>query len=138
MIIKNTIWLFNFASYFHGGGLRRLIESARWFDKNEGAQFIINKKALSAVEKYSKKNVYHLVSPTRLERLISDGGYIKSILQNIKKPDVYFSYGIPIPFNIGKENWLHISNATSLMTDKIDLPFKRKIEMVFLKKRILR
>ena len=135
---EKTVWLFNFSSYYSGGGLRRLIESASWFDMNEGAQFIINKKALSAVKKYSKKNVYHLVSPTRLERLINDGGYINSILQNINKPDVYFSYGIPIPFNIGKENWFHISNATSLMTEKIDLPFKRKIEMSFLKKRILR
>jgi len=134
---KNS-WLFNFSSYYDGGGLRRLIETARWFDQNEGGNFIVNEKAFKAVKTFSNKNVYFLVSPTRLERFFNDGSYLKDILQNMTTPDVYFSYGIPIPFNIGKENWFHISNATSLTTDKINLPLKRKIEMMLLKQRIIK
>jgi len=134
---EKTVWLFNFSSNYSPGGLRRLIESARWFDQNEGGNFIINEKAYKAVKSFSNKNVYFPVSSSRLKRFLNDGYYIKDILHSMDTPDIYFSFGIPIFYKIGKVNWFHISNATSLTTDKINLPLKRKTEMVLLKKRIL-
>ena len=134
---EKTIWLFNFSSSYYGGGLRRLIESARWFDQNEGGNFIINENAFKVVKSFSNKNVYFSVSPSRLKRFLNDGYYLKDILHSMDTPDIYFSYGIPIFYKVGKVNWFHINNATSLTTDKINLPLKRKAEMILLKQRIL-
>ena len=40
MVLEKILWLFNFSASFTGGGLIRLIETARWFDQNEGGNFI--------------------------------------------------------------------------------------------------
>ena len=135
MMLEKVLWLFNFSASFTGGGLMRLIETARWFDQNEGGNFIINEKAYKAVKSFSKKNKYFLASSSRYKRL-SNGLYLKEILNKIDEPDIYFSYGIPIPFNVGKKNWFHISNALSLTTKKISLGLKRKAEMFILKQKL--
>jgi len=137
MKLEKILWLFNFSASFVGGGLMRLIETARWFDQNEGGNFIVNEKAFHAVKNFSKKNVYFLVSSNKLKRFINDGYYIKDILHTIGSPDVYFSYGIPVFFQVGKINWFHISNATSLTTHKINLPLVKRMEMILLKNRII-
>ena len=131
------VWLFNFSASSSGGGLRRLIETARWFDQNEGGYLKKKKKARQAVKNFANKNQFFEVSSNKLQRLINDGYYINDILKKIDFPDIYFSYGVPIFFSVGRVNWFHVSNALSLTTYNIDLPLKRKLEMILLRRRII-
>ncbi len=132
------LWLFNFSSSWVGGGLVRTIETVKWFDNNCGACFIINDKIKSDISRYDKKNKYFFVSDNKINRIFFEGSYIPKIVEKIGKPDVYFSYGIPVFNNIGKINWFHISNALTLKTNKISLHLKTRIKMLILKKRIIK
>ena len=138
MISEKKSWLFNFASSYSGGGLRRLIETARFFEKNGGATFIINKKTEKLVREYSDNNVFFPVAPNKIFRLFKDGYYLEKILREVEKTDVYFSYGLPIFFDVSTINWFHVSNALSLNTQGIYLPILKKLEMEILKNRILK
>ena len=135
---KKHKWLFNFSSSTVGGGLIRILETIKWFDSNNGSYFIVNYTIKDLVSKYNKKNKYFFVSDNKFKRLLSDGYYIHRIIDEIGIPDVYFSYGIPVFKEIGKINWFHISNALTLKTDKISLPLKTLIQMMILKKRIIK
>jgi hypothetical protein len=135
---KKLVWLFNFSSSWVGGGLIRTIETVKWFDNNMGAYFIINYRIKNEISKYNKNNKYFFVSDNKIKRLFSDGYYIPKIIDEIGRPDVYFSYGIPVFNDIAKINWFHISNALALKTDKISLPLKTRIQMLILKKRIMK
>ena len=134
---KELVWLFNFSSSWVGGGLIRTIETVRWFDNNMGAYFILNDRIKDKISKYNN-NKYFFVSDNKMKRLFSDGYYIPKIIAEIGRPDVYFSYGIPVFNNIAKINWFHISNALTLKTDNISLPLKTRIQMLILKRRIIK
>ena len=135
---KTHKWLFNFSSSTVGGGLIRILETIKWFDSNNGSYFIVNYRIKDLVSKYNKNNKYFFVSDNKFKRLLSDGYYIPRIIDEIGIPDVYFSYGIPVFKEIGRINWFHISNALTLKTDKISLPLKTLIQMMILKKRIIK
>ena len=135
---KKLIWLFNFSSSWTGGGLIRTIETVKWFDNNLGAYFIINDRIKNEISKYNKNNKYFFVSDSKAKRLLFDGYYIPKIIHEIGRPDIYFSYGIPVFKDIGKINWFHVSNALALKTHKISLPLKTLIQMLILKKRIIK
>ena len=135
---KKHKWLFNFSSSSIGGGLIRTLETIKWFDSNNGAYFVVNDRIKDLVSKFNKKNKYFFISDNKARRLFSDGYYIPKIIEEIGRPDIYFSYGIPVFQDIGKINWFHISNALALKTDKISLPLKTRIQMLILKKRIMK
>lgn len=135
---KKLVWLFNFSSSWVGGGLIRTIETVKWFDDNMGAYFIVNNRIKGKISKYNKINKYFFISDNKVKRLLSDGYYIPKIIEKIGRPDIYFSYGIPVYNDIGKINWFHISNALALKTEKISLPLKTRIQMLILKKRIIK
>ena len=136
-MIKKNVWLFNFSSSYSGGGLRRLIETSKWFDENEGGIFIVHSQAFQYIKAFTKKNVYFEIVPNKVKRLFNDGYYLREILETIGTPEVYFSYGIPIFYRIGKVNWFHVSNALSLKTKDIHLPFLKRLQMILLKRRII-
>ena len=135
---KKLVWLFNFSSSWVGGGLIRTLETVKWFDNNMGAYFIINDRIKNEISKHSKNNKYFFISDNKVKRLFSDGYYMPKIIAAIGKPDIYFSYGIPVFNDIAKINWFHISNALTLKTQKISLPLKTRIQMLILKKRIIK
>lgn len=135
---KSHIWLFNFSSSWNGGGLKRVLETVKWFDINYGANFILNKKVEKKVNVYNKKNKYFFVSQNKLKRLFFDGYYLNEIIEEIGKPDIYFSYGIPIFYDIATINWFHISNALTLKTKNISLPFLKRIQMLILRDRVIK
>jgi hypothetical protein len=134
---KKIVWLFNFSSSWVGGGLIRTTETVKWFDNNYGAYFIINDRIKNTISKNNKNNKYFFVSDNKAKRLFSDGYYISKIINEIGRPDIYFSYGIPIFKDIGRVNWFHLSNALALKTNRISLPLKTRIQMLILKKRII-
>ena len=94
----------NFSSTYSGGGLRKLLETAKWFDKTDGGYFIVNQKAFNYIKDYSNKNVYYVVTQNRIRRLFNDGYYLHNILDVIGTPDIYFSYGIPVFFRLTIED----------------------------------
>ena len=87
---------------------------------------------------FDKKNIFFFIKENKLMRVINDGYYISKIIDQIGQPEVYFSYGIPVFYKIGKINWFHISNSLSLKTRDIILPFFKRVQMLVLKKRIIR
>ena len=131
-------WLFNFSASPAGGGLRRLEETAKWFDQRGGATFLVHARALQAVAPYSQGNRYFGIRQSKLERLIADGRYLPGVIREIGTPDVYFSYGVPLFFNVGKINWLHVSNALTMTTERHGMPFKRYLELQLLGNRLVR
>jgi glycosyltransferase involved in cell wall biosynthesis len=135
---KNLVWLFNFSSSWSGGGLIRTLETIKWFDENFGASFIISDRIKDLVSSYNKKNKYFFVSENKIKRLVMDGYYMPEIIDEIGRPDIYFSYGIPVFNNIAKINWFHISNALTLKTNNISLPLITRFKMWILKKRIIK
>lgn len=130
-------WLFNFSSSYVGGGLIRTIETVKWFDNNMGACFIINSKIKNKVMKLNKKNKYFFIKESKILRLLNDGYYLSKIVKEIGRPDIYFSYGIPVFNDLANINWFHISNALTLKTKGISLPFVKRVQMWILKKRIV-
>ena len=135
---KNLVWLFNFSSSWSGGGLIRTLETIKWFDDNLGASFIISDRIKGLVSSYNKKNKYFFISENKIKRLLMDGYYMPKIIDQIGRPDIYFSYGIPVFNNIAKINWFHISNALTLKTNNISLPLITRFKMWILKKRIIK
>ena len=135
---KNLVWLFNFSSSWSGGGLIRTLETIKWFDDNFGASFIISDRIKDLVSSHNKKNKYFFVSENKIKRLVMDGYYMPEIIDEIGRPDIYFSYGIPVFNNIAKINWFHISNALTLKTNNISLPLITRLQMWILKKRIIK
>lgn len=138
MMNKKIKWLLNFSSSPAGGSLKRLIATAKWFDKQEGAYFIVHDKAYNKVKSFSQNNQYFIIKQSRFKRLLADGYYLPGIIAQIGKPDVYFSYGIPLFDNIGKVNWLHINNALTLTTNKIKISLFLLYKLKLLGKRILK
>jgi hypothetical protein len=135
---KKPVWLFNFSSSSDGGGFNRTKETVKWFDNNFGAYFIINDKIKDEIIVHNKVNKYFFISENKIKRLLFDGYYLPKIIDEIGKPDIYFSYGIPVFNDIARINWFHISNALSLKTKNISLTFIKRIQMRVLKKRIIR
>ncbi len=119
MAIKYN-FLFNFAVSKTGGGLKRLYYYAKWFDHKGGAYFIINPKC-KFFEKKFPNNKYFIVYQNRFERVIKDCEYLQELKRKIDKPDIYYSYGIPIYYKFGKINWFHLSNILSIHSSKIKL-----------------
>ena len=106
-------FLFNFAVTRTGGGLKRLYAYSKWFNENGGALFIIHPKC-DFLKKKFPKNKYFIVFQSRLERIFNDCKYLIKIKKEINKPDLYYSYGIPIYYHFGKINWFHVSNILPL------------------------
>ena len=135
---KKPVWLFNFSSSSNGGGFNRTRETVKWFDNNFGAYFIINDKIKDEIIIHNKINKYFFISENKIKRLLMDGYYLPKIIDEIGKPDIYFSYGIPVFKDIARINWFHISNALSLKTKNISINFVKRIQMWILKKRIIK
>lgn len=131
-----TSWLFNFSVSDKTGAMRRIMATIRFYDDNGGAIFILNSSLRQDVRQYSHKNRYFFVNQTFLERVLKNEDYIREVIIECGRPDIYFSYGIPIYQKIGKFNWFHVSNALSLTVKHIRLSAETKIKMLLLKHRI--
>ena len=58
-----------------------------------------------------------------MERIFNDCKYLIKIKKEINKPDLYYSYNIPIYYHFGKINWLHISNILPFKSINVGLTF---------------
>ena len=108
MVVKYR-FLFNFAVTRTGGGLKRLYHYAQWFHKKGGAWFIIHPDCKFLIKKFPN-NKYFVVLQTQAQRLFKDCDYLSDIKKEVGSPVLFYSYGIPVYYRLGKINWVHISN----------------------------
>ena len=125
-------YLFNFAVSYMGGGIKRLHEYAKWFNENGGACFIVHPRCANLINEFPN-NRFFVVTQPRYQRVFNDCGYLGDIVGAIGKPDLYYSYGIPIYGSLGKINWFHLSNVLPLYSRDIPVSlFDRLIKNTFL------
>lgn len=131
-------WLLNFSASPTGGGRRRLEETAKWFAGHGGATFLVHPAVLDCVSKGDKANRFIAISQSKLIRLFADGRYLPPIISELGRPDIYFSYGIPIFYAVGRVNWFHVSNSLTLTRRRHGMPLKRYLELQLLGRRTVR
>jgi hypothetical protein len=129
--------LCNFAASWSGGGHKRLFEYARWFNDNGGANFVVHPRCADLAGTFPR-NRYFNAAPSRWQRLYDDCGYLRDIERQIGKPDLYYSYGIPLYFPVGRVNWFHLSNVLPLSTRGIPLSVLGRLRSAVLGRRIRR
>ncbi len=130
-------YLFNFAASRSGGGFKRLTEYVKWFNKNGGAWFVIHPSCKNIIDKYPK-NHYFIANISRFKRVFDDCSYLSAIKNKIGKPDLYYSYGIPIYYRFGKVNWFHLSNILPLYSQGIPISFFDKfVRYTILRRKII-
>lgn len=130
MFIENN-YIFNFSSSYSGGGYKRLVEYVKAFDAKGGATFIVNARCRALADHY-KKNKYFVVDTSLYKRIVNDCAYLPSILQQHHKPDLYYSYGIPIYSKIAAVNWFHLSNVLPLAPSGVPISTFDNLKMRYL------
>jgi glycosyltransferase involved in cell wall biosynthesis len=126
-------FLFNFSSSYSGGGLKRLMAYLEWFDNNGGAHFIVNFR-IKKLSLDNKNNVIHYADSSKIRKALNDQNYLVDIARQVGADiDLYYSYGIPVPYKVGKVNWFHLSNVLPLIDHSgYGLHLLRSIELKWL------
>jgi hypothetical protein len=96
-------FLFNFSHSYSGGGLKRLLAYSKYFDEEGGANFIVNFKVKPQLEKYLNNKYYYLDSNI-FNNINNNKAYLVNLVKSLDNIDLYYSYGIPIAFKIGRIN----------------------------------
>lgn len=128
-------YLFNFSVSYSGGGYKRLVEYAKWFDVNGGAWFVIHPRCTNLPAQFLH-NTFRFAAQSRLQRLHNDCGYLEAIRQEMGQPDLYYAYGIPMYFRFGRINWFHLSNVLPLGAAQVPLSLFDRLKLAFLGRRI--
>jgi hypothetical protein len=136
MGIENR-FLLNFAASYSEGGYKRLHAYAQWFDRRGGACFAIHPHCSHLITQFPN-NRYFPVAKSRLTRLIDDWGYLRTIGRAIGRPELYYSYGIPLYMPFGRINWFHLSNVLPLSTAGVPLSWPDRLKFHLLGRRIRR
>lgn len=110
--------VFNFSSSPNGGGLKRLIAFAKFYEEVGGAIFIVNKTA-RAILPPSKNNTYIVMNNWVVCRILNINHRLKKVLAAIGPIDAYYSYSLPVPrFVTANIRLLHISNVLPFVPDR--------------------
>jgi hypothetical protein len=127
--------VFNFSSSAEGGGLKRLLAFAAWFDRNGGAHFVVHSKLKYIFGEHSK-NTYHFVSVGSGLKFLNSQSYVEDIIEQLGYCDFYYSYNIPLKRSItATKKWFHLSNVLPFVEmSKFDIPLRRKVELWWLGK----
>ena len=129
--------LFNFSASYSGGGYKRLLSYAKWFNAHGGAYFIIHQQCASFAIQFPN-NRYFIVNPGRWTRLWRDGAYLNPILATLPKLLLYYSYGIPLFATFARVNWFHLSNALPVASNRIPMSLLDSLKFAILGRRIRR
>lgn len=109
-------FLFNFSSSYSGGGLKRLTAYLQWFSNNGGAHFIVNHRIKNILLDNNNNNKLYYIDSSKTQRALNNQNYLIDIARQIGADiDLYYSYGIPVPYKVGKVNWFHLSNVLPLI-----------------------
>jgi glycosyltransferase involved in cell wall biosynthesis len=119
--------LFNFSASPVGGGLKRLVEYARWFDAHGGAWFMVHGRCRRLVEEFPR-NRFFVIEQSRLARMVDDFASVRRTLAEIEAmPACYYAYGIPLYARVGRMNWFHLSNVLPLAWRGMPLPLRSRL-----------
>jgi hypothetical protein len=125
-------YVFNFAASYSSGGLKRLIEYAKWFSKNGGAWFVIHPLCADLIDQYPN-NRYFVAKQSRFKRLYDDCGYLPALLESMGAvPELYYSYGIPLYSRFGRINWFHLSNVLPIQAKGIPISLTERLTFYYL------
>ena len=130
-------FVFNFSASYSGGGYKRLYHYAKWFNENGGASFVINPRC-AGLKTELPNNGYFVASQSSAQRIFSDCAYLGAIEEEIGKPELYYSYGIPLYYRFGDVNWFHLSNVLPLQRKNIPLSLFDRVKAAYLGRRITR
>ena len=126
-------FVFNFAVSHTGGGRKRLVEYARWFDEQGGAFFIVNARIEEALRTSFPRNRYFPVNQPLYERVFADCKYLGDVEEQVGTPELYYSFGIPVYRRFGRVNWFHLSNVLPIHhRGKIPLAFLDRLKASYL------
>ena len=124
--------LFNFSSSYMGGGLKRLMAFVEWFDRNGGAQFIVNGRLQGNLDNFPH-NIYHYVTENKFKKFVSNQDYVDQIIQHMTYCNLYYSYNIPVNKNTAQLTWFHLSNVLPFLpTSNMQIPLLRRVELWWL------
>jgi hypothetical protein len=130
-------FLLNFAASYAEGGYKRLHAYAEWFDRHGGAWFAIHPQCSHLIAQFPN-NRYFPVARSRVTRLVDDWSYLRTIGRTIGRPELYYSYGIPLYLPFGQVNWFHLSNVLPLRTAGIPVSWPDRLKFFLLGQRIRR
>ncbi len=131
-------FLLNFAASYSEGGYKRLYEYSRWFNQHGGTCFAIHPRCARLAEEFPA-NRFYVVTQSRLRRLFDDRGYLEEILEGLGgRPDLYFSYGIPMYRPVGRVNWAHLNNILTVGSHVAPISTLHRIKYWYLGRRIRR
>jgi len=128
-------YIFNFSVSRSGGGFKRLYEYARVFSRKGGAHFIIHPDSYSLLSEFPN-NEYHIIHQTKRKRLLNDFSYLQGVVGSHGRPDLYYSYGIPIASKVARVNWFHLSNVLPLAYSGVPMTLFDGLKMRLLGPRI--
>ena len=121
-------YLFNFSVSWSGGGYKRLYEYARLFHTRGGAWFVAHPTCRSLADEFPNNRFFFPNQP-RYQRLYDDCGYLRPIVDVMGMPALYYSYGIPLYWRVGRLNWFHLSNVLALTTRGIPLNLMLRLKI---------
>jgi glycosyltransferase involved in cell wall biosynthesis len=126
--------LLNFQSSYSGGGLKRLVEFASYFNDRGGATFVVHPNALRYLNKFSR-NIYVVERPSSFMRFFNRADFV--LRDDIVREnwDVYYSYGVPLYKNIiARKRVVHISNVLPFVLGLYGYNFLEwlKFKLIFL------
>lgn len=124
-------YVFNFSASYFGGGRKRILAYLNWFNEHGGASFILNYR-LKGIEKKFPANRCYFLRQNFISRAINHSSVLNRFITQAGTIDFYYSYGIPIPYRIGRVNWFHLANVLTLVNAKQYLSFKRSLELHWL------
>jgi hypothetical protein len=130
-------FLFNFSASYSSGGLKRLYEYAKWFNARGGAWFIIHPQCRALLTEFGA-NRYFVVAQSALQRLSDDFRYLDPIEAQVGRPQLYYSYGIPLPRRVGAVNWFHLSNVLPMGVKGVPQSFTDRLKFGVLGRKIRR
>lgn len=122
---------------YTGGGYKRLFEYAKWFHAHGGAWFVIHPKAKAIAAEFTNNRFFCPAQP-QYQRTFDDCGYLRGIVEEIGKPDLYFAFGIPMYSRVGCVNWFHVTNVVPLDRKGIPLTLFDRVKFAHLGYRIRR
>jgi hypothetical protein len=100
--------IFDFSASSVGGGLTRLREYAKYFDRANGkVLFLAHPAVREHLQNYKRLTVEFLPRPS-YRRILHDGGLVDKYKGKASR---YFSYGIPLYQRMSPLDWMHLSNA---------------------------
>lgn len=121
-------YLFNFSSSFFGGGLKRITAYLDWFNQHGGAHFVLNSR-LKGIENTYPANRYCFIQPHPAAKVLNYSAALNQFIRQTGEIELYYSYGIPLPYKPARVNWLHTANVLPFVNARPYVSFKRACEM---------